>query len=83
MKANGSKSYLPYLNKLVDQYNITYHHSINKKLVNADYSALTEKTQANPKPPKFKANEFRSIRVFSVKVTLKIDQVKYLLLILF
>ena len=31
MEANDSKSYLPYLNKLVDQYNNTYHHSINKK----------------------------------------------------
>ena len=29
--ANESKSYLPYLNKLVDQYNSTYHHSIDKK----------------------------------------------------
>ena len=31
MTANDSKSYLSYLNKLVDQYNNTYHHSINKK----------------------------------------------------
>ena len=31
MTANDSKSYLPYLNKLVDQYNNTYYHSINKK----------------------------------------------------
>ena len=29
--ANDSKSYLPYLNKLVDEYNNNYHHSINKK----------------------------------------------------
>ena len=28
--ANDSKSYLSYLNKLVDQYNNTYHHSIGK-----------------------------------------------------
>ena len=27
--ANDSKSYLPYLNKLVDQYNNTHHHSVN------------------------------------------------------
>ena len=27
---NNSKSYLPYLNKLVDQYNNTFHHSIDK-----------------------------------------------------
>ena len=42
MTAIDSKSYLPYLNKLVDQYNNTYHHSINKKPVNAGYSALSE-----------------------------------------
>ena len=30
MTANDSKSYLPYLNKLMNQYNKTYHHSINK-----------------------------------------------------
>ena len=41
MTANDSKSYLPYLNKLVDHYNNTYHHSIDKKPINADYSALT------------------------------------------
>ena len=28
--ANDSTPYLPYLNKLVDQFNNTYHHSINK-----------------------------------------------------
>ena len=36
---NDSKSYFIHLNKLVDQYNNTYHHSINKKPINADYSA--------------------------------------------
>ena len=30
MTTNDSKFYLPYLSKLVDQYNNTYHHSINK-----------------------------------------------------
>ena len=39
MTANNSKYYLSYLNKLVDQYNNTYHHSINKKPVNTDCSA--------------------------------------------
>ena len=43
MTANDSKSYLSYLNKLVEQYSNTYHHSINKKPINADYSALTGK----------------------------------------
>ena len=36
MTANNSKSYLPYLNKLVDQHNNTYDQSINGKPVNAD-----------------------------------------------
>ena len=44
MTANDSKSDLSsYLNKLVDQYNNNYHHSIQKKPINADYSALSEK----------------------------------------
>ena len=43
MTANDSKSYLSYLNKLVDQYNNTYHNSINTKSIKADYSALIEK----------------------------------------
>ena len=42
MTANDSKPYLPYLNKLID-INKTYYHSVNKKPINADYSALTQK----------------------------------------
>ena len=57
MTANDSKSYLSYLNKLVDQYNNTYHHSVNKKPINTDYSALTEKTETNPKALKLKVND--------------------------
>ena len=57
MTANDHKSYLPYLNKLVSQYNNTCHHSINKKLIDADYSALTEKIEINPKAPQFKVND--------------------------
>ena len=43
MTANNSSSYPAYLNKLVDQYNYTYHHSTNKNTINGDYLALTEK----------------------------------------
>ena len=43
MTANGSKTYLLYLNELVNQYNNTYHHSTKKKPINSDYFALTEK----------------------------------------
>ena len=56
MTANSSKSYLTCLNKLVDQYNNFCHYSINKKPINADYFALTEKIDTNPKAPKFKVN---------------------------
>ena len=55
--ANDSKTYLSYLNKMIDQYNNTYHHSINKKPINADYSALTEPNETNSKVPKFKVND--------------------------
>ena len=54
MAANYSKSYL---SKLVDQNNNTYYHSINKKPINADYSASTEKVERNPKARKFKNND--------------------------
>ena len=43
MTAIDSKFYLPYLNKLLDQYNNLYQHSINKRPINAHYSTLTEK----------------------------------------
>ena len=86
MTTNDSKSYLPHSNKLVDQYNNTFHHSINKKLVNANYSPLTEKIKTNPKAPKLKLmieTELLRMRIFLVKVTVKISQEKSLLSILF
>ena len=54
MAGNDSKSYLSYLHRLVDQYNNTYHHSINKKPINADYSTFTKKNKTNLKAPKLK-----------------------------
>ena len=42
MTSNANKSYFTYLNKLVDHHKNTYHHSINKQPINADYSAYTE-----------------------------------------
>ena len=48
MTANDGKSYLLCLDKLIDQYNNSYQHSINKKHTNADYSAFTEKIETNP-----------------------------------
>ena len=66
MTANDNKSYLPCLNKLVDQYNNTYHHSINKKRINADYSVLTKKIETNPKTFKFKVND--GVRITKYKI---------------
>ena len=57
MTADDSKSCLSYLNKLVDQYNNTYHHVIGKKIFNAHYSALTENIETNPNAPKFILND--------------------------
>ena len=86
MRANDIKSYLSYLNKLVDQYINTYHHSIGKKPINADYSVWTKKLRQTLKLLSVKLMielELVSIRMFLVRVTLKIDQEKYLLSILF
>ena len=42
MTTNYTKSHPSLLNKLVDQHNNTYHHSVNKKPINPNYFALTE-----------------------------------------
>ena len=57
MTANNSKFYLGYLNKLVDVYNNTNHYSIGKESIDADYSALTEEIEANPKVAKFEVGD--------------------------
>ena len=43
MTANDSKSDVSYLNKLVEQYNNTYHHSMNKTPINDDYFPSNKK----------------------------------------
>ena len=45
--ANDSESDISYLNKLVDRYSNTYHHSIIKKPINGNFSALTGKIETN------------------------------------
>ena len=64
MTANDSKSYLSYLNKLLDEYKNTYHHSINKKPINNDYSDLTEKIETNCKAPKFQVTDRDRITMY-------------------
>ena len=62
---NGTKSYLGYLNKLVDEYNNTYHCSIGKRSIHADYSALTEEIESGLKAPKFKVGD--TVRITKYK----------------
>ena len=85
MAANDSKSYLNYMNRLVDQYNNTYHRSIGKKPIDADYYSLTESTESSHKALKFKFGDRVKINkqsnIFSEGYT-KNDKDKYLLLIL-
>ena len=73
LTANDSNSSLDYLNKLVDQYNNTYHHSICKKVINADYSVFTEKFKVKDR---VRITKYKN---FLVKITLKSGQEKYLL----
>ena len=56
MTSTDRKSFLGYLNILVDEYSNTYHHSIGKTPIDADYSALTEKNETT-KAPKFKVGD--------------------------
>ena len=67
MTANDSKSYLTYLNKLIVQYNFTYHHSISKKPISDDYSDLTDEIETNVKALKLiKESKLLSIKnIFS------------------
>ena len=86
MRANDNKSWLSYFNKLVDQNNNIYYHSIGKKAINADYSVLTKNVRRILKLLSLKLmmeSELLSIRICLIKVALKIVQEKYLLLILF
>ena len=50
MTADNKKSYLGYFNKLVDEYNNSYHRSIDKKLTVADCSDVTESFNQVLKP---------------------------------
>ena len=57
MTGDNNRSYLTYLKKLVDQYNNTYHHSINEKPINANCSALAHEIETNHKALKFKVDD--------------------------
>ena len=61
MKTNQILSF----DKLVDEYNHSYHHSIGKRPIDADFSSLTEKIQTNSKLPKFKFGDKVRITKYS------------------
>ena len=77
MTVNKDISYFAYLNKLLSQNNNNYYHSINKKPINTDYSALTGILNLKSSILKLLSlkltidSELLSIRIFSVKATLK------------
>ena len=85
MTANDSKSYLDYLETLVDEYYNTYHCSIGEKPINADYSAVSEEIETILKLLNLKLtteSELLGIKLFLAKVTPNMNQEKLLLLIL-
>ena len=59
-----------YFNKLVDQYNNTYHYSINKKAVNTDYFDWKKLGRII---------KLLNLIIKLLKCTMKIGQEKYLL----
>ena len=84
MTANDSKFYLSYLNELVDQCNNTFHYSINEKLLMLLILLWLEKLRWILSLLNLMIeSELLSVRIFLLKITLKIGQEKYLLLILF
>ena len=76
LTANFSKSYLSYLNKLIDQYNNTFHHYIIiliKKLLMLIILLWLKKLRRILKPLNLKLkieSKLLSIRIILVKVTL-------------
>ena len=57
MMTRNSRSYLDYLNKLIDEYNNTYLLFLGKKPIHADYSALTKEIESSNKASKFKVGD--------------------------
>ena len=51
------KTCLSYLIKLLDEYNNTYHNSIGKKSIHADYCALIVEIESSHKASQFKVGD--------------------------
>ena len=86
MTVNDSKSFFPYFNKLVDQYNNTYIILLIRNHLMAIIVLQLKILSQILKLPNLKqmiVSGSLSIRIYLVKVILKIDQKKYLLSIMF
>ena len=86
MTVNDSKSFFPYFNKLVDQYNNTYIILLIRNHLMAIIVLQLKILSQILKLPNLKqmiVSESLSIRIYLVKVILKIGQKKYLLSIMF
>ena len=75
MTTNDSKSYLSYVNKLVDEYNNTYHLLLVENLLMLIILLSLKKLS------QVKKSGLLSTRIVLAKVTLKIGLEKYLLLL--
>ena len=83
MTANGGKSCLSYFNKLVDEYHKSYNHSINKNLFVLIILFWLVKLRQILKLLSLKLMtelELLNVKIFLIKVTLKIGKEIYLLL---
>ena len=80
LTANGNKNYLSYLNQLFDELNNNYHHSIGKKLTDADHFAFPKKFELILKVPKYKVSNRAKITNYKsiFKVAPKTCQSKYI-----
>ena len=86
MTVNDSKSFFPYFNKLVDQYNNTYIILLIRNHLMAIIVLQLKILSQILKLPNLKqmiVSGSLSIRIYLVKVILKIGQKKYLLSIMF
>ena len=64
MITNDNKSFVGYLNKLVNEYNNSFHIYSGKNSVDANYSSLTEKNESGHKASKFNVGDWVKITIY-------------------
>ena len=83
MYSTHNEGYLSYLNKLVNQYNKAYHHSVNKKnllmLIILIWLKKLRRILKLLNLNLMTESELQNIRIFLINITMKIGQEKYLL----